>query len=290
MPDAITTLSAGDRVGNYQILGLAGVGGMGMVYRALDVKLERLVALKFLPDELVATKADKERFLREARTASSLDHPNVGVIHGIEETSDGRTYIVMAFYEGETLARKISRGPLPLGEAVDIAIQTARGLVAAHSRAVIHRDIKPGNIILTQQNIAKIVDFGLARVNTSAGSTQTLGTAGTIGYMSPEQTLGKPVDQRTDIWALGVVVAEMLTGRSPFQRDSAPATIVAILNEAPILPDEIPLELRRILYRALSKDAATRYPACSEMLGDLEAFRSHLEPESAKAQVSRPTG
>ena len=138
MPDAITTLSAGDRVGNYQILGLAGVGGMGMVYRALDVKLERLVALKFLPDELVATKADKERFLREARTASSLDHPNVGVIHGIEETSDGRTYIVMAFYEGETLARKISRGPLPLGEAVDISIQTARGLVAAHSRAVIH--------------------------------------------------------------------------------------------------------------------------------------------------------
>ena len=183
MPDAITTLSAGDRVGNYQILGLAGVGGMGMVYRALDVKLERLVALKFLPDELVATKADKERFLREARTASSLDHPNVGVIHGIEETSDGRTYIVMAFYEGETLARKISRDPLPLGDAVDIAIQTARGLVAAHSRAVIHRDIKPGNIILSQQNIAKIVDFGLARVNTSAGSTQTLGTAGTIGYM-----------------------------------------------------------------------------------------------------------
>ena len=234
MPDAITTLSAGDRVGNYQILGLAGVGGMGMVYRALDVKLERLVALKFLPDELVATKADKERFLREARTASSLDHPNVGVIHGIEETSDGRTYIVMAFYEGETLARKISRGPLPLGEAVDIAIQTARGLVAAHSRAVIHRDIKPGNIILTQQNIAKIVDFGLARVNTSAGSTQTLGTAGTIGYMSPEQTLGKPVDQRTDIWALGVVITEIISGRNPFHRiSSASLTLTKAQGESP---------------------------------------------------------
>src|SRR5260370_33922305 len=119
-------------------------------------------------------------------------------MQGIEEDRDGRTYIVMAFYEGETLARKISRGPLPLGEAVDIAIQTARGLVAAHSRAVIHRDIKPGNIILTQQSVAKIVDFGIARVNTLAGSTQTLGTAGTIGYMSPEQTLSKPVDQRSE--------------------------------------------------------------------------------------------
>jgi len=285
VPDAITTLSAGDRVGNYQILGLAGVGGMGMVYRALDVKLERLVALKFLPDELVATKADKERFLREARTASSLDHPNVGVIHGIEETSDGRTYIVMAFYEGETLARKISRDPLPLGDAVDIAIQTARGLVAAHSRAVIHRDIKPGNIILTQQNIAKIVDFGLARVNTSAGSTQTLGTAGTIGYMSPEQTLGKPVDQRTDLWALGIVIAEIITGRNPFHRESPPRTIFAILNEAPKLADEIPIELQRIIYRALSKDAATRYRSASEMLADLEAFRSHLEPSSAESRI-----
>jgi serine/threonine-protein kinase len=285
VPDAITTLSAGDHVGNYQILGLAGVGGMGMVYRALDVKLERLVALKFLPDELVATKADKDRFLREARTASSLDHPNIGVIHGIEEAPDGRTYIVMAFYEGETLARKISRGPLPLGEAVDIAIQTARGLVAAHSLAVMHRDIKPGNIILTQQNAVKIVDFGLARVNTSAGTTQTRGTSGTIGYMSPEQTLSKPVDQRTDIWALGIVIAEMITGKNPFYRESPTATIFAILNEAPTLADEIPLDLRRIIYRALSKDAVTRYRSASEMLADLEAFRSHLEPSSTESRV-----
>src|SRR5260370_4717548 len=125
---------------------------MGMVYRALDVKLERLVALKFLPDEVVATKADKERFLREARTASSLDHPNIGVIHGIEEAPDGRAYIVMAFYEGETLARKISRGPLPLGEAVDIAVQTAPGPGAAHSPAAIPRDIQPGHHILTHQS------------------------------------------------------------------------------------------------------------------------------------------
>ena len=287
MLNAVTTLSAGDRLGNYQILGLAGAGGMGMVYRALDVKLDRLVALKFLPDQRAATTADKERFLREARTASSLDHPNIGVIHGIEETGDGRTYIVMAFYEGETLAAKISAGPLALGETVDIAIQIARGLTAAHARAVIHRDIKPGNIILTQQHVAKIVDFGLARINSSADSTQTLGTAGTMGYMSPEQTLGKPVDQRTDIWALGVVLAEMITGRSPFRRETAPATIFAILNEAPTLPDEIPLEIRRMVYRALSKDAATRYQSCSEMLGDLEAFRGHIDPQSAQARISR---
>ena len=136
MPDATTKPSAGDRVGNYEILGLAGSGGMGVVYRALDLKLQRTVALKFLPDELVAAKTDKDRFLREARTASSLDHPNIGVIHGIEETSDGRSFIVMAYYEGETLARKVSRAPLSLDEAVDIAIQMALGLAEAHARTV----------------------------------------------------------------------------------------------------------------------------------------------------------
>ncbi len=291
MPDAITKPSAGDRVGNYEILGLAGSGGMGVVYRALDLKLQRTVALKFLPDELVAAKTDKDRFLREARTASSLDHPNIGVIHGIEETSDGRSFIVMAYYEGETLARKVSRAPLSLDEAVDIAIQMARGLAEAHARTVMHRDIKPSNVIITQQNVAKIVDFGLARATTTTLSTQTMGTSGTIGYMSPEQTLGKVVDQRTDIWALGVVFAEMVTGRNPFHRDSAPATIVAILNEPPKLGDEIPLELQRIIYQALSKEPATRYRTCREMLADLESFRSHLEPsgEAARRQTARST-
>ena len=226
---------------------------MGVVYRALDLKLERTVALKFLPNELVASQTEKDRFLREARTASSLDHPNIGAIHGIEETDDGRSFIVMSFYEGATLSGKISRGPLPLGEAVDIAIQMARGLAEAHARAVIHRDIKPSNVIITQQNIAKIVDFGLARVTTPSVTTQSIGTTGTIGYMSPEQTMGQLLDQRTDIWSLGVVLAEMVTGRHPFQRESAPATIVAILNELPKLTDEVPLELQRIVYRALSK-------------------------------------
>ncbi|HTM11918.1 MAG TPA: serine/threonine-protein kinase, partial [Bryobacteraceae bacterium] len=287
MPNVVTTLAAGDRVGDYQILALAGSGGMGVVYRALDLKLQRTVALKFLPDELVSNESQKAQFLREARTASSLDHPNIGVIHGIEETADGRTFIVMAYYEGETLARKLMAGPLPLEHTVDIGIQMARGLAEAHSRAIVHRDIKPSNVIVTQQNVVKIVDFGLARATTNSMSTQTMSTSGTIGYMSPEQTMGKPVDQRTDIWALGIVIAEMATGRNPFQRESAPAAIVAILNEAPQLPDELPIELRGIIYHALSKDAATRYASCGEILADLETFRSHLDPVAQTTRATR---
>jgi eukaryotic-like serine/threonine-protein kinase len=287
MPNVVTTLAAGDRVGDYQILALAGSGGMGVVYRALDLKLQRTVALKFLPDELVSNEAQKAQFLREARTASSLDHPNIGVIHGIEQTADGRTFIVMAYYEGETLARKIMGGALPVEQTVDIAIQMARGLAEAHSRAIVHRDIKPSNVIVTQQNVAKIVDFGLARATSNSMSTQTLSTSGTIGYMSPEQTLGKTVDERTDIWALGIVIAEMATGRNPFQRESAPATIVAILNEAPQLPDELPIELRGIIYHALSKDAVTRYATCGEMLADLETLRSHLDPGMQTTRATR---
>ena len=189
---------------------------MGVVYRALDVRLERTVALKFLPEHIVSNSEDKERFLREARFASSLDHPNIGVIHGLEETSTGRSYIVMAFYTGETLAHKMRRGPLPLGEAVDIAIQIGEGLAAAHAGTVVHRDIKPSNVILTHSGAAKIVDFGLARLASTTGSTQSISTAGTIGYMSPEQTIGKFVDQRTDIWSLGIVLAEDGDGQESF--------------------------------------------------------------------------
>ncbi|HUJ83762.1 MAG TPA: serine/threonine-protein kinase, partial [Candidatus Acidoferrales bacterium] len=224
MPDTSSTLRPGERVGNYQILAMAGAGGMGVVYKALDIKLERTVALKFLPPELNASEKDRERFLKEARTASSLDHPNIGVIHGVEETPDGHAFIVMAFYEGESLTQKIRRGPLPVRDAVDIAIQMAKGLEAAHARNIVHRDVKPSNVLITQHGLAKIVDFGLARVVTSPTMTQTGGTSGTVGYMSPEQSLGKPIDLRTDIWALGVVLAEMLAGQNPFWRDSVPST------------------------------------------------------------------
>jgi serine/threonine protein kinase/tetratricopeptide (TPR) repeat protein len=281
------TLSAGDHVGSYKILGLAGAGGMGVVYRALDVKLERTVALKFLPDHLISSSDDKERFLREARFASSLDHPNIGVIHGLEETGDGRSFIVMAYYAGETLAGKMRRGPLPLAEAIDIAIQMGEGLAAAHAGTVVHRDIKPSNVILTQSGVAKIVDFGLARL-ASTGSTQSMSTAGTIGYMSPEQTVGKFVDQRTDIWSLGIVLTEMVTGKNPFSRETPAATIYAILNDPPLPMDEIPLDLLRVIYQALSKEPETRYQNCREMVADLKDVRSRLEPEAAPQTDSRP--
>jgi eukaryotic-like serine/threonine-protein kinase len=289
VPEPTATLSAGDIVGNYKILGLAGAGGMGVVYRALDVKLERTVALKFLPDYLISSSQEKERFLREARTASSLDHPNIGVIHGMEETGDGRTFIVMAYYAGETLATRIRRGPLPHDEAVDIAIQMAEGLAAAHAGTVVHRDIKPSNVILTQSRSAKIVDFGLARL-TSTGSTQSISTAGTVGYMSPEQTVGKFVDQRTDIWSLGIVLVEMLTGKNPFSRETPAATIFAILNEPPQPMDEIPIDLLRVIYRALSKEPATRYQTCREIAADLKEVRSHLGPSAAQAATGKSSG
>jgi eukaryotic-like serine/threonine-protein kinase len=271
---------------------------MGVVYRALDVKLERTVALKFLPGHLVSGADDRERFLREARTASLLDHPNIGAIYGLEETDSGRSFIVMAYYAGETLADKIHGGRLTLSEAVDIAIQMGEGLAAAHAGTVVHRDIKPSNVILTQNGVAKIVDFGLARLTSTTGSTQSIGTAGTIGYMSPEQTIGKFVDQRTDIWSLGIVLAEMVTGKNPFVRETAAATVFAILNEAPRpidktpdkMPDEIPLDLLRVIYRALSKEPATRYHNCHELVADLKDFRSQLDPASTAAPAgSRPS-
>jgi serine/threonine protein kinase/tetratricopeptide (TPR) repeat protein len=249
---------------------------MGVVYRAFDTKLERTVALKFLPDHLLHAEDEKKRVLREARTASSLDHPNIGVIHGFEETSEGRVFIVMAYYEGESLAEKLHHGPLPVTEAVDFAMQTAEGLAAAHSGSVIHRDIKPGNIVITKSGMAKIVDFGLARISHSSGTTQSISSGGTVGYMSPEQTMGKMVDQRTDIWALGITLAEMLTGKSPFQRDSAAATVIAILNDAPLGLDEVPAELRRIIYHALAKEPEARYQSCREMLADLQDFHAEL--------------
>ncbi len=289
MSDPTASLSAGDLVGKYKILGLAGAGGMGVVYRALDVKLERTVALKFLPEHVVSTGEEKERFLREARTASALDHPNIGVIHGLEETDHGRIFIVMAYYAGETLAQKMRRGPRPTAESVDIAIQIGEGLAAAHAGTVVHRDMKPSNVILTQSGVAKIVDFGLARLS-SANSTQSISTAGTIGYMSPEQTIGKFVDQRTDIWALGIVLAEMVTGKNPFQRDTPAGTIFAILNEPPLPMDEVPIDLLRVIYRSLSKEPATRYQTCREMVADLKEIRGRLDPEETIAQTGSASG
>ncbi|HYN14707.1 MAG TPA: protein kinase [Terriglobales bacterium] len=283
------SLAAGERIGNYQITGLIGAGGMGVVYKALDLKLERTVALKFLPHDLSFDEKEKKRFLQEARSASALDHSNIGVIHGVEESADGRLYIVMAYYEGGTLTQRIIRGDLPPSQAVDIAIQVARGLAEAHARNIVHRDIKPSNIIITRQNQVKIVDFGLARVLT-ASATQSLTSTGTAAYMAPEQVMGKPLDPRTDLWALGVVLAETLTGRHPFQRDSVPAMMFAVVNQPPDHMDEVTPELQPIVFRALSKDAAHRYPSAKEFLSDLERVRAHIPTTPWDAPSTAPSG
>ncbi len=271
-----SALTVGDLVGStYEVVDRIGAGGMGVVYKARDLKLERFVALKFLPPGLNASKLDKERFLKEARIASSLDHPNTGVIHGIEETDDGHTFIVMAYYEGQSLAHRIQDGPVPPAEVVDIAIQIARGLADAHSHNITHRDIKPSNVMLTPNGMVKIVDFGLAHVS-EATATLTHGTVGTLTHISPEQATGRLADQRSDIWALGVTLIEALTGNNPFQRDNMAATFMAILNEAPPPLENVPVEVQQVVYRCLSKDPDKRYQSCEELLQDLEVARTAL--------------
>ena len=269
---SVRPFAVDEQVGDYRILGTAGVGGMGIVYKALDLKLNRTVALKFLPNDLNLASKDKERFLQEARTASGLDHTNIGVIHGLEQTSDGHTFIVMAYYEGLTLAERIRRGPVAPKEALNIMVQLAHGLIEAHEHSIIHRDIKPSNVIITRQGVAKIVDFGLARVAGGAATTLSAGPVGTLAYMSPEQVRSEPLDRRTDIWSLGVVLDEMLTGKHPFERDNMSAVLLAILEQPPPVEGVDPT-LAAIVCKALAKDRVHRYNDCRELLMDIEACK-----------------
>ena len=287
MPVLKTSFSEGDLIGgNYRVLSIAGSGGMGVVYRARDQRLDRTVALKFLPSELNASQREKERFLREARTASSLDHPNIGVIHGIEETEDGLTFIVMAFYEGPSLAQRIQSGSLKLHDAVGVARQMAQGLGEAHDHGIVHRDVKPSNVMLTSSGLVKIVDFGLARAMTEQTASQT-GVTGTVRYMSPEQAMDRAVDQRCDIWALGVVFAEMLTGNTPFHAESITVMLFSILNEPPKGLEGVHPALQPILYRALAKDPERRYGSCAEFLADLGAAEKQIPAEEAAADLTQ---
>jgi serine/threonine protein kinase/Flp pilus assembly protein TadD len=260
-----------DRIGNYQVLERLGAGGMGVVYKALDLKLNRTVALKFLAEEGF-DPPDRERLLREARAASALDHANIGTVYGVEDADDGRLFIVMAFYDGETLAQKLRHGPLSRERSINIACQVARGLQHAHLHGVVHRDIKPSNVILTSDGVAKIVDFGLARRFTASASTQSGGLSGTLLYMSPEQAMAKLVDARSDIWSLGVMLYQMLTGRLPFSGENAADTLLAILHSPPAPLDDLPEELQLILYRGLAKDPIARYQNCAELLREIEKF------------------
>jgi len=266
----------GETISHYRITGKLGAGGMGIVYKALDLQLERPVALKFLPHDLALSESERERFMREARSASALDHGNIGVIHGIDKTADGQLFIVMAYYDGQTLSQKMSGGPLALRQAMDWICQVSAGLSAAHARNIIHRDIKPSNIIITQEGTARIVDFGLARVVASPSATMTAKTTGTLPYMSPEQILGEPVDQRCDVWALSVLLVQMITGSHPFARESTTAMTFAILNQPPAAIDALPALLQPIALRGLAKEPAHRYINAKDILADLQDARAQF--------------
>ena len=277
----------GETISHYRITEKLGAGGMGVVYKAQDLQLERFVALKFLPQELDLSGREQDRFLREARSASALDHPNIGVIYGIEKTDDGRMFIVMAYYEGQTLSKRMNSGTLTLRQAMDWACQIASGLAAAHARNIVHRDVKPSNIIITKDNSARIVDFGLARVVTSTSATMTGGVVGTLPYMAPEQILGEQIDQRCDVWALAVLLVQMVTGSHPFARESTTAIQFAILNQPPAAIDALPALLQPIALHGMAKDVDHRYPDAKEMLADLESARTQFS--SSGVALDEPT-
>lgn len=280
----------GQTISHYTILEKLGGGGMGIVYKAQDVALDRFVALKFLPTHVAEDDDDRTRFLQEAKAASKLDHPNICTIHEIGEAPGGELFIAMAFYNGETVKKKIERGPLPLTEALDISRQTAQGLAKAHESGIVHRDIKPANIMVTEDGVVKIVDFGLAKNTSGPRITKSGMILGTAAYMAPEQVFGEPVDRRTDIWALGVGLYEALTARLPFSGDYEQALTYNITNEDPepltALRAGLPMELERLVSKCLAKDPAQRYQHADELVVDLGALRDQLK--SGQSRIRRP--
>jgi tRNA A-37 threonylcarbamoyl transferase component Bud32/dienelactone hydrolase len=278
----------GKTLSHYSILDRLGEGGMGIVYRAHDARLNRDVAIKILPRHVAARDEERKRFTIEAQAAAALSHPNIATIHAIEE-ADGELFIVMELVDGQELKEKTAEGPLPLGDAIRIARQIADGLLAAHRKAIIHRDIKSSNIMITRAGSVKIMDFGLARVGEGAQVTKADSTVGTAAYMSPEQARGEAVDHRSDLWSFGVVLYEMLAGRLPFETRYEHATIYSILNETPkpvteLRPDT-PAPLAAIVLRLLAKDASARYQSAEDIIADLDA----LGPARAGGVVARPT-
>ena len=271
----------GSVVSHYRILEKIGQGGMGEVYLAEDTKLERRVALKFLPAQFSADEEEKKRFIHEAKAASALDHPNICSVHEIGETPEGQLFIVMGYYEGKTLKEKIKAGPLPVNEAVALTVQVAEGLQEAHRKGIIHRDLKPANIMLTEQGVAKIVDFGLAKLKGLTRLTKSGTTLGTVAYMSPEQAQGKEVDQRSDIWSLGVVLYEMITGQPPFKGDYEQAVIYSIINEEPPVMtsanDEMPQDLQKAVKQALRKNPEERHPAIANLIAVLNECQRQIQ-------------
>lgn len=263
---------------------------MGVVYRARDIKLGRQVALKFLPHQWSHDEGAKQRFVREAQAASATNHRNICIIHNIEETGDGRLFIVMAYYEGETLKQKLERGPLPIQDAMEIASEIADGLAKAHAQGVVHRDVKPGNLVVTDDGV-KILDFGLAKFADTLQLTVPGSTIGTVAYMSPEQARGEEADARSDVWALGIVMYEMLSGAPPFRGAYPEATFHAIKYE-PLPPlrkarPDVPEALERIVMAALEKDVAARYQSVREPARDLRLLLGRTVP--LELRVEEPT-
>jgi len=266
----------GQTIGHYEVEERLGGGGMGVVYRARDRKLGRLVALKFLSPHLVASEPAKQRFIAEARAASALDHPSIATIHAIEETRDGELYIVMAYYEGETIAARLARrGAIPVGQALELALQAAEGIARAHEQGIVHRDVKPANLMITPDGRVKVLDFGLAKVEdvrlTDAGPT-----VGTPAYLSPEQVRGSRVDHRTDVWSLGVVLYEMLTGRLPFPGEHREQVLDAVLHADPTPPSHwtsVAPDLEAVIVRALSRSPGARHRTMAALLEELRAVR-----------------
>ncbi len=285
----LTAVTKGESfAGRYEILDELGRGGMGIVYKASDTKLKRIVALKFLPPELAVDSETKDRFAREAQAAASLDHPSICTIHEIDE-ADGKPFISMAYIEGQTLRERIRSGPLPEDESLEVAIQIADGLEEAHKKGIIHRDIKPANVMITPKGQVKIMDFGLAKV-IGARATREGVVIGTLAYMSPEQVRGEPADHRSDIWSLGAVIYEMITGSLPFPSDKDALIVNGIKNA-----ETIPLSVRRpgispefehIVKRALAKPPRVRYQGAGEMKADMERLLQILRGRRARSEAA----
>ena len=286
----------GRTISHYKILDKLGEGGMGVVYKAEDTRLDRLVALKFLSATERADDEDKARFAREARAAAALDHPNICTVYEIDEV-EGRSFIAMAFLKGRTVQQMVETAPVPIDEALDFAMQSAKGLAAAHQNGIVHRDIKSANLMVTSPTAGseaqlKIMDFGLAQLTAGASKLTVDGaTLGTAAYMSPEQARGDKVDQRTDLWSLGVVLYEMLTGQLPFRGEYEQAVTYSILHEPPepisSLRSGVGLELERIVNKAVAKDPDDRYQSAVDLLVDLRTLRK--ERESRVSRIGHPS-
>ncbi len=269
----------GTIISHYKILKKLGEGGMGVVYKAEDTKLDRVVALKFLPSHLSGEDMDKARFLREARAAAALNHPNVCTIHEIDDEGDS-LYIVMEYVAGKTLRDIVGAHghvPLQINDIITYAIQISEALEAAHQKGVVHRDIKSENIMVMETGWVKVMDFGLAKLQGSIKLTKTGTSLGTVAYMSPEQMQGGQVDHRTDIWSLGVVLYEMLTGRLPFQGEYDQAVVYSIVNESPPsisdFRNDTPPELMRVVENAMVKEQENRYQSVEDLLSDLQGIQ-----------------